>query len=374
LIKPERNMFKKILVLCFSGNMGGMELDALRMSRRVSNDAQVTLLGLSGSPLEAAALEDGRNGCRYGFVGCELNRFFARALVDPRIVMTVRKAVVDNDPDMLIFFGTSEVKSIGIALVGLSAKLVLRIGTTINRPKSGLFQRLAYNRVNGFLAISEHIRRNVLEAFPVASKRPVQVCYPVVELACAASSMHGATSPINILYHSRFVRGKGQLDALIAFERVSKEHKDLTMTLVGIHQDESYVQEIKQFVQSKSLTARVQLLESTTDIESHLRRAAIFLGPSYGEGFSNSFAEALAGGLVCVTYDNTAFPFFKALGFEFFMAPTGDSEALTDRLVLALKAVADGSINTAQNAELASKLFSTEAERSALDDLYRQLT
>jgi glycosyltransferase involved in cell wall biosynthesis len=366
-------MFKKILILCFSGNQGGMELDAVRMCRRVSEYADVTLICMSGSAIETLARQDLDAGFKYRLVTSELTRFFARALVDPRIVLTVRRAVKQHRPDLLIFFGTSEVKSIALALLGLHAKLVLRLGTTISRPKNGFFQRIAYDRVDGFLAFGEHMRRNIFQSFP-AAKRPVDVCYPVVEFPSTELLPREPMSPINVLYHSRFLPGKGQLDAVIAFEQVCKQHEDLTMTLVGTPQDEDYVKEIKRFIESKNLVTKVKVLGATTDIASHLQRANIFLGPSYGEGFSNSFAEALASGLVCVTYDNTMFPLCAELGFDFLMAPTGDKIVLAEKLALAVNCVSSGAIDTDGNAALARKLFSAEAEKLALGDLFRQLT
>lgn len=366
-------MFKKIFILCFSGNQGGMELDAVRMCRRVSAHADVTLICMSGSAIEAMALQDIGSGFKYRLITSGLTRFFARALVDPRIVFIVRGAVKQHRPDLLIFFGTSEVKSIGLALLGLSTKLVLRIGTTISRPKSNLFQRIAYRRVNGFIAISEHIKNTLLQAFPIAKERVVEICYPVIDVPVQHPSKPVSADDLSILYQSRFVRGKGQLDAVLAFEKVCKRYTGLSMILVGAREDEAYCQEIERYIESKQLAGRIKILEPVADVSPFLRQACLYLGPSYGEGFSNSFAEALGHGLVCVVYDNTVFPYFKELRFDFVMSPTGDTIVLGEKLALAVDCVSSGVIDTDGNAALARKLFSAEAERQSLARLFHQL-
>jgi len=367
-------MLKKVFVICFSGNQGGMELDAIRMSRRVAQYASVKLIGMSGSPIEVMALDDSNQGYSYSFIGCNLNRFLARGLVDPRIVRVIRAEVKTENPDLLIFFGTSEVKSIGLSLIGLNVKLALRVGTTINRPKTSWFQRLAYSRVDAFLAISEHIKSNILDSFPIALSRPIKVCFPVIELGSRQKNIEAHVKPsLSVVYHSRFVRGKGQLDALIAFRAVTMSNINLKLILIGAFEDEAYVNEINSYIEKYSLGEQVQVLPNSDDVISVVESSQIFLGPSYGEGFSNSFAEALSLGLICITYDNTVFPYFKDLGFEFFLSPTGDVIQLEEALSQAITAHTDCSINTAKNIALAEQLFSSKSEKNVLQATYQSL-
>ena len=366
-------MLKKIFILCFSGNQGGMELDAVRMCRRVSKYADVTLICMSDSPIEQWARNDRIAGFEYRNLACRLNRFLARALVDPRIVRTVRNAVKEQEPDLLIFFGTSEVKSIGLALLGLKTKLVLRIGTTVSRPKNSLFQRIAYRRVDSFIAISEHIKRNVLQVFPGAKKRPIEICYPVIEAPVQRHTESVIQGGLCVLYHSRFVRGKGQLDAIQAFEKIYEQFEGLSLILLGKREDGAYCREIDRYIETRRLSNRVHARESVSNVEPFLRQASVFLGPSYGEGFSNSFVEALGSGLICVVYDNTVFPCFRDLGFEFFMSRTGDVESLANNLRSALELALDGSFDATGNMALVKTLFSAEAEHSALLRLTQSL-
>ena len=366
-------MFKKIFILCFSGNQGGMELDAVRTCRRVSEYADVTLICMSGSTIERMAYEDIGSGYKYRVISSGLTRFLARALFDPRIALTVRREVRAQQPDLLVFFGTSEVKSIALGLLGLGTKLVLRIGTTIGRKKDSFFQRMAYHRVDGFLVNSEHLKQNIYWAFPCAVERPVEVCLPVIKVQPVPPGHIKETTTINAVYHSRFVRGKGQKDAVVAWTQVKAKYPNLRLTLVGSFEDAIYLDEIRQCAEQELLLGNLRLLESVSDVAPLLHQSQIFISPSYGEGFSNSFAEALAAGLVCVTYDNTSFPFVKQLGFDFFQAITGDTTDLAKALSLAVESVLNQSVNTSGNVMLAQKLFSASAERCALLRLAQSL-
>ena len=367
-------MIKKIFILCFSGNQGGMELDAVRMCRRVSKYADVTLICMSGSAIERMAREDISSGHKYRVISSGLTRFLARAFFDPRIVLAVRREVKEQEPDLLIFFGTSEVKSIGLALFGLRTKLVLRIGTTIGRKKSSIFQRMTYDRVDGFLVISEHLKQNVHWAFPCAVRRPVEICFPVVEIQSVPAVDVELITTINVVYHSRFVRGKGQKDAVIAWTQVKPKFPNLRLTLAGNFEDRGYLDEITKYAMPDVLSGDLRLLENVNDVEPVLHQSQIFISPSYGEGFSNSFAEALAAGLVCVTYNNTVFPFFRHLGFDFFQADTGDTTDLANALSLAVESVLNQSVNTSGNVMLAQKLFSASAEKLAIEHIYRKIS
>lgn len=366
-------MIKKILILCLSGNRGGMEIDSISMCRRLSNYAEITLLGVKGSPIEEMARNELRLGAQFKFVGTKINRFFARALIDPRVVLALRSVLKKDLPELIIFFGTSEIKSIRFAVAGLDVNLVLRIGTTLQKRKDSFLQKLFYKRADGFLVISEHVRHNLLDVIPVSNDRPVQLCYPVVDHVKAIRSISlDLTETVNVLYHARFVRGKGQKDAVMAFHKViACTDTPINLTLVGKMEDAEYVNEIEEYIALNELNSRIIIKGDQIDTSPFLDESHIYLGPTYGEGFSNSFVEALAAGLVCVTYDNTVFPYFRNYGFDFLMSRTGDIEALSIVLFKAISAAKDGSIKVAHNRQLIKQLFSADAEINSIEKIHR---
>lgn len=368
---------KKVLVLCFSDNLGGMELDAIRFCRRISDFCEVTFVAPKGSQIEKKMKIDREDKGSYKFIACKLKRFLARSLIDPSIVTTVRSEAKNTEPDLVVFFGTSEIKSIAVALVGVDTKLVMRIGTTINRPKKNIFQRVFYKRVDAFIATSEHIKRNIKRVFPVASNRIVKVCFPVVVAGSCGSDVSAKSNIVKIIYHSRFVRGKGQIDAVKAFHSifhsVVSSGLKIELTLIGSFEDQEYLHEIMCYVNNSGLTKVIHILPSRPDVLEILQDYNIYLGPSYGEGFSNSFVEALSNCLTCVVYDNTVYPHFRQLGFDFLMAPTGNVEILSQRLAQSIDLYIHKRVDVQSNSALVGRLFSAAAERAVLEDIYSSL-
>jgi glycosyltransferase involved in cell wall biosynthesis len=365
---------KKILFLCFSSGRGGMEIDVIKMCQRVSKYAEVTLIGMAGSPIEEMAIKDSKSCFLYKFTSTKCNRFLSRALIDPRLVLSVRSEIKSTIPDLVVFFGTSEIKSIGIALCGLQTKLILRVGTTMNYPKNNLVQKFTYKRADGFITISEHIQKNLKKMIPVANLRPVQICYPVIErYPSKPLSQLKNNESINVIYHSRIVRGKGQLDAVKAISHVLSMGISLKLTLIGAQEDVTYLDEIQSYIALNKIEKNIVITGNKSDVTKWLEASDIYLGPTYGEGFSNSFVEALTAGLVCVTYDNTVFPDFKKMGFDFFICKTGDVEILAETLMRAILAYRKKTVNTQNNKELGYSLFSKHAERVALESIFNKV-
>lgn len=378
-------MFKKVLILCFSENMGGMEIDAVKMSQRVSFYAQVTMIGVSGSPIEKMASDTIANSKSFNYFGCKINRFLARALIEPRIVHVIRSVVNEQDPDLVIFFGTSEVKSIALALFGKRTKLVLRLGTTINNPKKSLFQRFTYGKVDGFLALGPHIENNIRESFNLSANQVVRVIYPVYKENKLSNNFLNPqpdkktnlrlvrSDKISIIYHSRFVEGKGQLDAVKAVHILTSKYQNLNLKLIGSFEDQKYVDKIEAYTRENRLTKNISLLNNQSNINDFLADSDFFIFPSFGEGFPNALVEALMHGLVCVTYDNTAFPYFKKMGFDIITSKTGNVEELSSSIAIAIQKYLSGSIKIEHNIALAKKQFTGELEKLTLTKLYSEI-
>ena len=89
-------------------------------------------------------------------------------------------------------------------------------------------------------------------------------------------------------------------------------------------------------------------------------KSNIFLFPSYGEGFGNSFIEALSNGLKCVSYANTSFLEFKELEFDFEMVRDRDIDNLKESI---LKVVKNEIVfDLEKNMKLANNIFSEAQE------------
>jgi glycosyltransferase involved in cell wall biosynthesis len=349
----------RLMILCLSSSAGGMELDALRMAERLGGNVPTVFTCRPGVFIHRQSL---LAGVRPEILGG--SEWCANKILSPRLILGLRHLLKKLEISHIIFFGTSELRSIAIAAWGLDIKIFLRHGTTVSTRKfGGWWREFGYRRVDAYLATSKHIATNVKHFFPVSSNAHVRVIYPVVDSSSRPiQKQFSGSSAIQIVYHSRFARGKGHPDAILATRSLLNAGYDFKFVMVGDFSDQRYVDELRDLIRVTNLEARCELLPFDSDVKSRLASADIFLAPSYGEGFSNSFAEALTQGLVCIVYDNTVFPEYLQLGFKFFMVRNGSVDDLSTVLLAIVSRLACHQIEVAQNVTLARSLFSSERE------------
>ena len=166
---------------------------------------------------------------------------------------------------------------------------------------------------------------------------------------------------IKILHTGRVAHGKGQIDAIKACDILVKNNINFELNLVGSI-DKSYNNSFLKFYNSCKYKEKINIIGFKSNISPYLQEADIFLFPSYGEGFGNSFAEALTSNLICIAYANTSFFNFKNLGFYFLMVKNKDIKDLKNNLLFVSLNIDSEEIKTKNNHELALTLFSTSQE------------
>lgn len=357
----------RIAFLCLSPHAGGMELDALRMAVRVKQSYPTIFICRQNTfILEKAQQEDVDVRVVAGV------QWLANKFISPHLVFGLREILRANKVNHLVFFGTSECRSIFLALVGLPVKFVLRHGTTVSKSKRGRpWREFGYKRVDTFLANSIHIAKNVSDFFPIRQNAEVRVVYPVIKFNEEESiAQSGGKGKVKIIYHSRFAPGKGHMDALKACMELRKYEENFEYEMIGHFSDVKCVESLQEFIRENNLSANCRLTSFDQNVEKKLSCASIFLGPSHGEGFSNSFVEALGKGLVCVVYDNTVYPECKKMGFHFHMARNLDVQDLSIMLLECVRNLQREMTLSTDNVLLAKRQFSPSREMRELSDIF----
>jgi glycosyltransferase involved in cell wall biosynthesis len=102
------------------------------------------------------------------------------------------------------------------------------------------------------------------------------------------------------------------------------------------------------------------LVGFSKEVEKYLTKSDIYIFPSYGEGLSNSFLEALSMGIMCISYDNTSFPELKNIGLDFELIENKNIDKLKESLLkIAKKEVF---FNTEKNKDIVKEFFSEKNE------------
>ena len=93
---------------------------------------------------------------------------------------------------------------------------------------------------------------------------------------------------------------KGQLVLAEAFARIAERHPGWTLQLAGDHNDRDSVEKIHAFIKNKQLDGRIQLLGDRADAPDLMRRAAIYVQPSFWEALGLALQEAMFAGCACI--------------------------------------------------------------------------
>lgn len=93
---------------------------------------------------------------------------------------------------------------------------------------------------------------------------------------------------------------KGQAVLTEAFMRIADRHPDWTLQLAGSAQERSVVEQIRRLVKDHGLEGRIQMAGERTDALELMRRAAIYVQPSFWEALGLALQEAMHCGCACV--------------------------------------------------------------------------
>jgi len=351
------------VILCLSVGKGGMEIDAMKTANLLNDEANVYLVCKSESYIAESLTKKPIPGLTV--VEVDFNSKLAIGFIDFRLMWQLARVIKNYDIKNIIFFGVSELKTIYFSLLGKTTRLIMRHGTKKSRTKRDIIRRILFSRVNGHVAISEYIASNVRKIYPISDKSKITIIYPSLGLAMNRTAAKPASSIIRILHTGRVVDGKGYEGAIDACNILYENGINFEFIAVGDLSESDYAKRIQKKVSEKKYSNRIKFTGHVEKVNEYLINSDILLFPSKGEGFCNSFNEALAYGLVCLAYDNTVFPELRELGFYFHLAKDGDIKSLSDQLLHICNNLAKEKEKSEPNIMLAHKLYTPNAEKNA---------
>ncbi|MBA5762815.1 glycosyltransferase [Vibrio sp. 404] len=320
----------KTAILCLSHFEGGMELDAIKQTKLFKKNGIDTILICRKSTFleEKAQLE-----------GLEPNSIAFKSKLSYALIKGLRNIIKEHNITTIIFFGASEIKSIYFAVKGIDCKVIVRHGTTKSSSKKDFIHKIFYSCVSKHVAISEHLRKNVLDIIP-CNKEQVLTIYNTVG---SASPVETRPKEMSFLHVGRVERGKGVYDAIEALSIANIPNSLKKITFVGraSEQDKSKLVDI-----AKKNHISVSFSGFVSNTEDYYSKNKFLLFPSYGEGLPNVILESLKYGLTCITYNNTVFPEFKSIGFaNFYIADNMNTYDLAKKIESAINEDQDNEIN-----------------------------
>jgi glycosyltransferase involved in cell wall biosynthesis len=200
--------------------------------------------------------------------------------------------------DIVVVNVGKDMRTAGIAAKMLGIPVVHRVGLAgdmRNTYKVRLLHKWIRPRI---LVPCEQIKRGLLQELPYLKPKEITVILTGKEPAPSPpTTVH---SPLRFISTSQLNADKGHKDVLEALAEMKKQGYAFEYHIVGTGRIEAA---LKNLATELDLDDRVIWHGFQKDVRSFLRKADVFLLPSYREGLPNTLLEAMAEGLVCVARD-----------------------------------------------------------------------
>lgn len=287
-----------VLQTCFSPSWGGLEMQALDVSRRLAaRGHRVTLACAAGTRLATDAAAAGLDCAELDVHG------YLHLGAAWRLAGWIRAGgaqIVHSQHSRDL---ATVVPALAMARSRAPLLLSKRMGSYI--AKKDPYHRMIYARVTMVLAISEVIRRNVIATTPVSPPQVATLHDAVdarrfapaaVDRAAARRSLGAEGDELVIGMVGRFSPGKGHEEFLDAAARLKRTHPTVRFVIVGeaSHGEADYERAIRARATELGLDDRVRFAGFRPDVPEVMRALDILAFPSHAEAFGVVLIEAMA--------------------------------------------------------------------------------
>ncbi|WP_246153844.1 glycosyltransferase [Sulfurimonas indica] len=345
---------KPVAIICLSPNSGGMELDAISFAKKLDPHVKTILIAKENSFIHKQLGHESLI-----FETINFSKMFSFS-----IIFNMRKILHKYDIENIVFFGASELRSLYFSFLGLDINLIIRHSTTKSSPKKDWFHKLIYSNVNYHVSTSKHLEKNVQYIIPFGKNSKSKMIYSSLNFS---KPTHTQQTTLTLVHTGRITDGKGQIDAIYACKSLVENNIDFKFYIIGGF-EEDYKDKFLDLYNSITYKDKIILVGFTNDVDSYLNAGDIFIFPSYGEGLSLSFREALAKNMICIAYNNTSFPELKELGLDFTLVEDRNINKLAESLLEISKNI--NNYQNLNNYEIMRDEFSETKELNAYFEIF----
>lgn len=314
---------------------GSMEKYLLRIVSECSRRGFRSVIQYESPPRSAAFLRDAEAVGAELFIVTTSSRSLGDVRNVTRLVRSLRPAVVHSH-----FLERHALLAAALAARSTGVRRVIAMVHNVHHLTPGSYARIAYNRCDPVLAVSEAVHRDLLQGGVVARKIHTQYLglvtrdEPTVGRHASRRLLNlpdGAPVLCNIAFDAPF---KG-VDVLVrAFKRVLTAYPEALLVQVGVDPSES---RLPSLAVELGIAERVRWVGVTDDAWALLSSADLYVQPSrWGEGLPLAIMEAMASRLPVVATAAAGNAEAVADGVSGLLAKPDSEEALASVLIRAL--------------------------------------
>ena len=287
----------KILYSCLSKSWGGMEMYTLTSVRQLlSKNVHVEILCLKNSTLYNEAMQMGVVAHTIGSAG----------YLNLRGIFKIISLLNNKNIDLIHTQASRDLWLLVPALKLQNSKIPLvftkQVGSFII--KKDFLHKIIYNRISVAFAISNVIRKNLVETTTLQPGKILLVhnCIEINKFnpqktnrSVIRKEFDVANDDILIGMMARFSPGKGHEEFLLAMKKLKEKYTNLKFMIVGkaSYGEEKYEKEIK-LLASELMKQEIIFTGFRKDTADILSAMDIFVFPSHAEAFGISLIEAMA--------------------------------------------------------------------------------
>jgi len=342
-------------IICLSPHIGGMELDALKLSVILDKYIHITTI------IKENTLLQERCQTNQDFKNLNVETInFKVNLLSPSIIINMRRLIKKNNIKNIIFFGASELKSLYFAFLGMKINLIVRHGTIKGTSKKDWFHKLIYSNVNHHVSISKYLQENVRKIIPFGQNSIENLIIPSMYKEIS-SITHQKNEILSLVHIGRVVPGKGIDKAIIALS-ILKENKIPFLFHSYGPRNEKYEPILHSLVDTLNYKDNLIFHSFTNNVFDLYKQNDIFIFPTDGEGYGNVMMEAISHGIICLSYNNSAIIEFKEMGFHIHLVQDASQEALNQQLLYISNNLEKEKTLAQLNIQQAKSIFSMQRE------------
>ncbi|MCX6150884.1 MAG: glycosyltransferase family 4 protein [Ignavibacteriales bacterium] len=367
----------KILYSCLSKSWGGMEMFTLQaVAQLLKRNIETELLCFPNSRIHSEAIT----------LGVIVHTVKASGYFHPLEIIKLKKILKKGAFDLIHTQASKDlwvlVPALKLAATQIPLVMTKQVGSFIVK-KDKLHQWI-YNRVNLALAISQIIKKNLLDTCPLSDEK-IQLLHNGVDTKRFDPAMIDKEKVRNeisidkeelvIGMLARFSWGKGHEEFLFAAKELIPKYPNLKFMIVGepSRGEVEYEQKIKALAREFGVEDKVVFTGFRKDTPEILASMDIFAFPSHSEAFGIALAEAMAMGKSSVCSNSDGVLDIAVDGVTSYLFQKQNGKDLADKLELLIKSPGTRTEFGEAARRRAVEMFDIEALTDKAVNIYKRL-